>query len=342
MWSNQWLRNNTQKLSQEEKQDIFERIQKDIEKRNRQRRFRIYLTASAVACIALLLILLPPLLSGESERVHQTLIAAADSSLASQKDIQLVLANNKTITFEGDADIKYDKKGKITTNAGVEQIKVSKTSTEEPVLNTLIVPKGKRSSLILADGSKVWVNSGSTLKFPTTFNADTREIWVNGEIYIEVKKNEALPFHVNTSHMKIHVVGTRFNVTAYAEDAEHSVVLVEGCVDVSIEKEKARLLPNQILSVLKDQISVRKTDVNNYISWKDGYLQFASEPLSNVLKRLSRYYDRPIDCEDNIADLKCNGKLVLFENIEEVLKTIYNTIPINYLVEADRIVIQKR
>lgn len=342
MLSNQWLRNNTQKLSQEEKQDIFERIQKDIEKRNRQRRFRIYLTASAVACIALLLILLQPLLSGESERVHQTLIAAADSSLASQKDIQLVLANNKTITFEGDADIKYDKKGKITTNAGVEQIKVSKTSTEEPVLNTLIVPKGKRSSLILADGSKVWVNSGSTLKFPTTFNADTREIWVNGEIYIEVKKNEALPFHVNTSHMKIHVVGTRFNVTAYAEDVEHSVVLVEGCVDVSIEEEKARLLPNQILSVLKDQISVRKTDVNNYISWKDGYLQFASEPLSNVLKRLSRYYDRPIDCEDNIADLKCNGKLVLFENIEEVLKTIYNTIPINYLVEADRIVIQKR
>lgn len=342
MLSNQWLRNNTQKLSQEEKQDIFERIQKDIEKRNRQRRFRIYLTVSAVACITLLLILLPPLLSGESERVHQTLIAAADSSLASQKDIQLVLANNKTITFEGDADIKYDKKGKITTNAGVEQIKVSKTSTEEPVLNTLIVPKGKRSSLILADGSKVWVNSGSTLKFPTTFNADTREIWVNGEIYIEVKKNEALPFHVNTSHMKIHVVGTRFNVTAYAEDVEHSVVLVEGCVDVSIEKEKARLLPNQILSVLKDQISVRKTDVNNYISWKDGYLQFASEPLSNVLKRLSRYYDRPIDCDDNIADLKCNGKLVLFENIEEVLKTIYNTIPINYLVEADRIVIQKR
>lgn len=342
MLSNQWLRNNTQKLSQEEKQDIFERIQKDIEKRNRQRRFRIYLTVSAVACITLLLILLPPLLSGESERVHQTLIAAADSSLASQKDIQLVLANNKTITFEGDADIKYDKKGKITTNAGVEQIKVSKTSTEEPVLNTLIVPKGKRSSLILADGSKVWVNSGSTLKFPTTFNADTREIWVNGEIYIEVKKNEALPFHVSTSHMKIHVVGTRFNVTAYAEDVEHSVVLVEGCVDVSIEKEKARLLPNQILSVLKDQISVRKTDVNNYISWKDGYLQFASEPLSNVLKRLSRYYDRPIDCEDNIADLKCNGKLVLFENIEEVLKTIYNTIPINYLVEADRIVIQKR
>lgn len=342
MLSNQWLRNNTQKLSQEEKQDIFERIQKDIEKRNRQRRFRIYLTVSAVACITLLLILLPPLLSGESERVHQTLIAAADSSLASQKDIQLVLANNKTITFEGDADIKYDKKGKITTNAGVEQIKVSKTSTEEPVLNTLIVPKGKRSSLILADGSKVWVNSGSTLKFPTTFNADTREIWVNGEIYIEVKKNEALPFHVNTSHMKIHVVGTRFNVTAYAEDVEHSVVLVEGCVDVSIEEEKARLLPNQILSVLKDQISVRKTDVNNYISWKDGYLQFASEPLSNVLKRLSRYYDRPIDCDDNIADLKCNGKLVLFENIEEVLKTIYNTIPINYLVEADRIVIQKR
>ena len=108
--------------------------------------------------------------------------------LSIKKDIQLVLANNRTITFEEDADIKYDKKGGITANTGIEQIKVSKEATKETTLNTLIVPKGKRSSLTLADGSKVWVNSGSTLKFPSTFKTDKREIWVDGEIYIEVEK----------------------------------------------------------------------------------------------------------------------------------------------------------
>lgn len=333
---------NTQKLSQEEKQNIFELIQKDIDKRNRQRRIRLYLSVSAVASIALLLIMLWPLSFPESQAVDENLLVSADSSLVNHKDVRLVLANNRTITFEGDADIKYDKKGKIVTNAGVEDIKASNAPATEIALNTLIVPKGKRSSLTLADGSKVWINSGSTLQFPTTFKEDTREIWVNGEIYIEVKKNKEQPFHVNTSHMVVNVVGTRFNVTAYPEDRDYSVVLVEGCVDVNIDEEKARLLPNQMLSVSNEQISVKEIDVNNYISWKDGYLRFASEPLSNVLKRLSRYYDKPIECADNVADLKCNGKLVLFDNIEDALKTIYNTIPITYSIEAERIVVQKR
>ena len=334
---------NTQKLSQEEKQEIFAFIQKNIEKkRNKQRRFRIYLTVSAVACIALLLFLLQPLFIGENEIPHEDMLVVADTASVNQKDIQLVLANNRTITFEEDADIKYDKKGGITAKTGAEQIKVSKEATKETTLNTLIVPKGKRSSLTLADGSKVWVNSGSTLKFPSTFKADKREIWVDGEIYIEVEKNKARPFYVNTSHMLINVVGTQFNVTAYDEDTDYSVVLVEGCVDVSIDKEKARLLPNQMLSVSTDRIFVKKIDVNNYISWKEGYLQFTSEPLSNILKRLSRYYDTPIDCDQNIAQLKCNGKLVLFDNIEDVMKTIYNTIPIKYSHEADRILVQKK
>ena len=86
----------------------------------------------------------------------------------------------------------------------------------------------------------------------------------------------------------------------------------------------------------------KKIDVNNYISWKEGYLQFASEPLSNILKRLSRYYDTPIDCDNSIAQLKCNGKLVLFDNIEDVMKTIYNTIPIQYSHEAGRILVRKK
>ena len=188
---------NTQKLSPEEKRNLFDLIQKDIENRNKRRRFQIYLTVSAVACAALLLVLLQPFFSGKNEVPLENLLVVADSSTVNQKDIQLVLANNRTITFEEDADIKYDKKGEITANAGVEQIKVSKTEEEETALNTLIVPKGKRSSLTLADGSKVWVNSGSTLKFPTTFKIDRREIWVDGEIYIEVEKNKAKPFYSN-------------------------------------------------------------------------------------------------------------------------------------------------
>ena len=257
------------------------------------------------------------------------------------KDIQLVLANNETIILADDADILYDKQDGIVVNA-TERIKASKAGIVESVLNKLIVPKGKRSSLTLADGTKVWVNSGSTLQFPSVFDINKREIWVEGEIYIEVEKDVARPFYVNTSRMQIDVTGTRFNVMAYYEDIVQSVVLVEGGVNVNIENEKVSLSPDYILSITGENISTKKINVNDYISWKDGLLQFSDEPLSNILTRLSRYYDIPIVCDDNVKDLKCYGKLVLFEDIESVLKTIYNTIPVTYTVNDNLITIRKK
>jgi ferric-dicitrate binding protein FerR (iron transport regulator) len=319
-------------------------VQRDIRKRNRQKHIRIYLAAaSAAACIALLAVLLHPFFSVQDDKVSpENLFVAADSSAVNRKDIRLVLANNETITFENDADIKYDREGGFIVNTGEEQIRTSKAVADAIALNTLIVPKGKRSSLTLADGTKVWINSGSTLKFPAQFNTSKREIWVEGEIYIEVEKDEAHPFHVNTSQMVIGVTGTRFNVTAYHEDAEHSVVLVEGSVDVCVKDEKTHLSPSQMLSATGDSISVKEVNIYDYISWKEGYLHFTCEPLANILKRLSRYYDIPIGCEEDIAALECNGKLVLFDNKEEVLKTICNTIPVKYSMEEDRILVQKR
>ncbi len=332
---------NSPKLSQEEKETIFEQIQKDLAKRNRQRHIRLYLTISAVACVALLWILLYPLFSVHKDNVlpeDYLLMTVVDSNALNQKDIQLVLSNNKTIIFDKNTDIKHND----IVNIENEQVKTSETTTNEITLNTLIVPKGKRSSLTLTDGSKVWINSGSILKFPTQFNPERREIWIEGEIYIEVEKNEAWPFYVNTSRMTVDVVGTQFNVSAYKDDTEHSVVLVEGYVDVSVNEKKSRLLPSQMLSVQKNNVSIEKIDVYDYISWRDGYLQFSNESLSHILTRLSRYYDIPIDYEESIAMMECNGKLVLFDEIEEVLKTIYNTLPIKYSLEENRILVQKR
>ena len=340
---NHWLyKKNIKKLSAEEKQEIFKQVQKNVHKQHRQRRIRLYLSISAAACIILAIVLLNPLIPPLAPSEIEVLSHTADS-ISNEKDIQLILANNKTITFQKDADIKYNIEGEITVETEDEQIRTSEEITAEKISqNTLIVPKGKRSSLTLPDGTKVWVNSGSTLRFPTQFNSKRREIQVEGEIFIDVVKDKTRPFYVNTTRMIIDVVGTKFNVSAYKEDEEHSVVLVEGCVDISIDSEKARLSPNQRLSASMNDISVKEIDVNNYISWKDGYLQFSSEPLRNILKRLSRYYDTPIHYDENSATLKCNGKLILFDNIEEVLETISNTIPINFQIEETGVSVQKK
>lgn len=339
---NHWLyKKNIQKLSTGEKQEMFMQVQKQIEKKQRLKRVRLYLSVSAVACVIFTVVLLNPFVSSPILSNEDTLAQVIDHTV-NEKDIQLILGGNKTITFQKDADIRYNEKGEITIDTEDEQIKTSEATAKEVSLNTLIVPKGKRSSLTLTDGTKVWINSGTTLHFPTQFDSKKREIRVEGEIYIDVAKDKTRPFYVNTNRMIIDVVGTEFNVSAYSEDAEHAVVLVEGCVNINVDSKNMRLSPNQMLSTSMGEVSVKEIDVNNYVSWKDGYLQFTSEPLANILKRLSRYYNIPIQYDESCAELKCNGKLFLFDNLNEVLETISNTIPISFQFEETGILVQKK
>ena len=335
---------NTQKLSPEEKQDLFKQIQVEIERRNKKKHYRIYFGVSAVACVTLVFMLLRySVFVRDHDTRQETLSAIVQDSVVNSKDIQLILADNKMITIENESDILYNEQGEIIINTSGEQIKTEKVKTSEIKLNTLIVPKGKRSNLTLSDGTKVWVNSGTILKFPAEFDEKKREVWVDGEMYIEVAKNKALPFYVNTARMMIDVVGTRFNISAYKEDQECSVVLVEGEVRVVVEDNDYRLLPDRMLSLSpENKVSTREINVYDYISWKDGLLQYSREPLFNILTRLSRYYDIEIICEEQVRDLKCNGKLVLFDNIEDVLRTIYNVIPIEYAINEKHIMITKR
>lgn len=335
---------NTQKLSPEEKQDIFKLIQKDIERRNRKKRYYLFTGVSAVACIALVLVLLRFTVFIPQNEVPEPVSVTVRDDMADSKEIQLILADDKMIMIENESDILYNKQGEIIINESVseEQIKTDKNKVATARLNTLVVPKGRRSNLTLSDGTRVWINSGTVLKFPAEFDEEKREIWVNGEMYIEVAKDKSRPFYVNTSRMKVNVLGTRFNVSAYPEDREYSVVLVEGSVNVDVENNKYELLPDQRLLLADNQVSTQEINVYDYISWKDGLLQFSREPLSDILTRLSRYYDIDIVCDEQVRDMQCNGKLVLFDNIEDVLETIYNTIPIKYTLHENYVKIMKR
>lgn len=330
-------------LSPEEKQSILASVKKKVTQKKRQRRIVLYLTGAAAAAITLLFMLVSGIKNSSSMPTDSdNLLSQANETITNNTDIRLVLADDKTIAFEHDADIQYDEKGEIIATSGDEQIKNTTNKTDEITYHTLIVPKGKRSSLTLADGTKAWVNSGSSLKFPSSFQTDKREIWVEGEVYLDVKKNKAQPFYVNTSRMMINVIGTSFNIMAYPEDTEQSVVLVEGSVEVVTSQEKTRLSPNQMLSMKGAGLSIREINVYDYISWKDGYLRFSDEPLANIMIRLSRYYDIPIECEENTGAIKCDGKLVLFDDIANVFKTIYHTAPIQYTIQEDKIIVSRR
>lgn len=243
--------------------------------------------------------------------------------------IQLINSGNSIIILGDSATIDYRQKEKIIVNNEVVDNKKSKTE-----YNQLVVPYGKRSFIILADGSKIWVNAGTRLTYPISFAKDVREIYVDGEIYADIAPDKNIPFIVKTKDIDVKVLGTELNITAYEDDVTHSVVLVEGSVLVehkSDKKEKVTLKPNQMFYTSHNASHVENIDVMTYISWKSGYSLFRNEKLGIILNRLSRYYGTTIECDNNIYDLRCSGGLDLKDDITRVLDGICQSVSVEYV-----------
>ena len=200
----------------------------------------------------------------------------------------------------------------------------------------LIVPDGKRSFLVLADGSKVWINSGTELEFPTEFSGKTREIKVDGEIYIDVVRSDKQPFIVHTSNLDVQVFGTRFNVSAYTSDKTSSVVLVNGKVEVKARDNKSiRMNPNEMVEFRDGSINKENVDVSLYTSWVEGVFIFDRTPASELFKKVGRYYN--VSFENVESDKRITGKLYLSENLQDVLSSISLLTGKEYTIENNNI-----
>jgi ferric-dicitrate binding protein FerR (iron transport regulator) len=163
---------------------------------------------------------------------------------------------------------------------------------------------------------------------------------VDGEIYIEVEKDAIRPFVVKSSALNIEVLGTKFNVSAYSSDVEQTVVLVEGSVEVAAGHRKMRLLPNQRFSTdSKGGYRVDEVAVMDYTCWRHGWIQTNTTSLEELATRLSRYYAKEIICDTRVAHLKCFGKLVLFDDLDEVLHTVSKNMNIEYHYKNDKTIV---
>lgn len=337
------IRLNHYTLTEDESLLISQTIQNRLQRQQRRKKISLLVTSVAAACAVIFFFLTLPFPKEEGEKNTELIVQSQPEKAEETKDILMIIDDNESLRLEQNADIKYDEAGNIVVLN--ENKEVTRIETKDKTIrkNKLIVPKGRHSSLVLADGTKVWINSGSTIEFPHSFESGRREITVDGEIYIEVARDENRPFFVNTTEVSVKVLGTRFNISSYKEDAFSNVVLVEGKVEVSYENEKIILKPDQ-LALLKDKdIEVKTVNVYDYISWKDGLLQFNQESLSLILTRISRYYDVNISYSENMQDLTCTGKLVLFDDISQVLKTIANTVPIRFeIINDHEILISKK
>lgn len=332
------IRSQSHSLSQAQLQ-VKEKIEhRLLSYKNRKKRIAYYV--SAAAAIALLLII-------------STLFILNQSDYRTEKIMVLgnTVQDNEIQLFTGDEVVNLNNNSTLNMSESRNSVIIQDSLSQKEIklqdhtINKLIIPYGKRSSLILADGSKVWLNSGTEIEFPSIFASKTREIKVRGEIYIEVAKRKE-PFIVHTFNSQIQVFGTSFNVSAYEDEERESVILVEGSIQVKSNANNASLIlsPGQMAEISAGNIKSKEVDVSEYIGWKDGFMQFNKVPLDEVLRKVGRYYNVEFRYNEEIDLLgkTCSGKLFLSENIDDVLQSFTNITLLNYKKQSDHIIYIKK
>lgn len=258
-------------------------------------------------------------------------------------EVKLILSNNSEKRFTAkDPSVKYNQDGKILVDSLVVSDAYSDFPKSEEAFNQLIVPKGKRSSLTLSDGTRLFLNSGSQAIYPVTFSKKTREIYIKGEAYLEVAHNANCPFVVKTDNLDVKVLGTEFNVKSYPDETISSVVLVKGSVQAIVKSQKIAMRENELLTLnnATEKTSLGKTNVLEYISWKDGWMYCTNERIESIAKKLSRYYDVNIQfAESKVKDMTLTGKLDLQADCSKIFDVISFIAPVNYKIVDGNIVL---
>jgi len=306
-----------QKLPQQKLDDILQHVKKA----DKTKHLKIYHGLKYAAGIALL-ITAGGILWFSVQTKSEFPIESKNSEFLKGR---IILSNGSTREFDTEQTIiKQTTSGKLTINSDTIDNKLDRKAT---AMNQIIIPYGKRSDITLADGTHIWLNSGSQLSYPSEFKTDSREVYLSGEAFFDVKANPNKPFYVITRDIKIKVLGTRFNVSSYNEDNTTQTVLLKGKVTTGKNKIFAQtidLMPGErmIYDKTKENISKDKVDVRLYASWVNGYLIFENVPITEVFKKLERFYNKEIVVDNGLEEITFSGKLDLKDNVTDVLDNI--------------------
>ena len=240
----------------------------------------------------------------------------------------LILADGRRINLEETA------KGKLAEESGVSIIKKAsgeivydmggaKALLGQSSFNTIATPRGGTYQVLLEDGSKVWLNAESSIRFPSSFSPTERKVELKGEAYFEIAKNSARPFTVNVEGQSIQVLGTKFNVNGYTNEASLKTTLIEGSVKVSNPIANLILKPGQqAQSTANQKITFSEVDTEEFLAWKNGMFSFNRADLKTVMKQFERWYDINVKFEDNLPEMFFTGKIYRNLNLDEALSNL--------------------
>ena len=243
-----------------------------------------------------------------------------------------VLPQNDTAFFlqEQGNSIQIDSRTLIMDGKGQGE------TAEEPVYYTMNIPYGGEYSLVLPDGTKIYLNAGTSLRYPNHFCGDSREIFLSGEAYLEVARDEERPFIVRTSEVDIRVLGTVFNINAYPDGDYVRTTLVAGKVEAQCGEERILMEPGMQVAYNKAmrQADYFPVDVHLFTSWKDGYYDFEEMSLGELMQVLSRWYNVQVKfAEPALKDLKFSGRLKRYEEVDLLFERLEYTKDVTFTNE---------
>jgi len=254
----------------------------------------------------------------------------------------LTLADGSTIILDSthNGHLAFQGKTNIVKTDG--QLTYKGTGAAKTLFNSISTPRGGQYAVTLADGTKIWLNAASTLKYPTAFTGSSRSVELTGEAYFEVAGDKSKPFTVRLNVMDVQVLGTRFNIKAYQDDASIKTTLLDGAVRLTAPGTREALLkPGQQgeWSQQQSRFMVWNVNTNNEVAWRNGYFAFDNENIHDIMKDLSRWYDIDVEFRNNSMEKKFGGTVSRYQNAEEVLEVLELTGSVHFSIKDKKIIV---
>lgn len=256
----------------------------------------------------------------------------------------LTLANGTKLSLTDAID------GELAQQAGISIVKTedgqlvynvsntSKQGNDTPLFNTIETPRGGQYQINLPDGSRIWLNAASSLRYPVVFSDNERKVELKGEAYFEIAKNMASPFRVVSNNQIVEVLGTHFNINSYPEEGSVKTTLLEGSVKIQSGNKSAILRPGQ-QSQVGNSIIVTQADIYETVAWKNGKTQFSNADIKTIMRMLSRWYDVEVQYQSEMIETGFGGSVSRSKNISEILKLLELTGDVHFKIEGRRVTV---
>nr|WP_253906562.1 FecR family protein [Chitinophaga sp. SYP-B3965] len=249
----------------------------------------------------------------------------------------LILGDGSQVTLDSTGNQTL-RQGSIAIHQQGGQLQYDTQGEETSITyNTLTTPRGGQFQIILPDGTKVWLNAASSLRYPTTFTGGERKVEITGEAYFEVAKNAAMPFRVKMNdNATVEVLGTHFNINAYADESAIRATLLEGRIKVM----DVVLNPGEQAQITADVKVLHQVDTSAVMAWRYGLFNFEGQNLKEVMRQLSRWYDIDVIYEGTVPDIVFGGKMLRNINLSQLLKILEDA-EVHFSLEEGRKLIIK-